>query len=254
MEKKQAHIYLDHVNMSYPSNIYNARTLKQEIFSRMKLEKPKPLLRDVHALKDFTLHAEEGERIGVIGHNGSGKSTLLKTIAGIYPVVSGTVDVQGKIHSLFDIGLGFDPEATGRDNILYRGLLLGSKPDEIAEKTQEIVDFAGLGDFIDYPLKSYSSGMMVRLAFSVSTSLTGEVLLLDEVLSTGDISFMGKARQRMLHVIDEAKLMVFVTHDLTSMVEVCNRAIMLDHGQILFDGDPQTAVEVYKERMLGKSN
>ena len=170
MKEKKAHIYLEHVEMAYPSNIYNARTLKQEIFSRLKLEKPKPLLRDVHALKDFTLHVEEGERLGVIGHNGSGKSTLLKTIAGIYPVVSGTVDVQGKIHSLFDIGLGFDPEATGRDNILYRGLLLGSTPEEIAEKTEEIMEFSGLGDFIDYPLKSYSNGMMVRLAFSVSTS------------------------------------------------------------------------------------
>ena len=250
-QQEAAHIYLDHAEMSYPSNIYNARTLKQEIFSRLKLEKPKPLLRDVHALKDFTLHVEEGERLGVIGHNGSGKSTLLKTIAGIYPVVSGTVDVRGKIHSLFDIGLGFDPEATGRDNILYRGLLLGSKPEEIAEKTNEIVEFAGLGDFIDYPLKSYSNGMMVRLAFSVSTSLTGEVLLLDEVLSAGDITFAGKARDRMLSVIDRAKVMVFVTHDLNSLLEVCNRAILLDHGRIMKDGAPEEVVEAYKESMKG---
>lgn len=250
MASNNAYIHLDHVEMSYPSNIYNARTLKQEIFSRMKLEKPKPLLRDVHALKDFTLHVEEGERLGVIGHNGSGKSTLLKTIAGIYPVVSGNVEVKGKIHSLFDIGLGFDPEATGRDNILYRGLLLGSKPEEIEEKTAEIVDFAGLGDFIDYPLKSYSNGMMVRLAFSVSTSLTGEVLLLDEVLSAGDISFVGKARDRMLGVIDRAKVMVFVTHDLESMVEVCNRAILLDKGTIVGDGEPEQIVEMYRDRML----
>lgn len=250
MDRKKAHIYLDHVEMSYPSAIYNARTLKQEIFSLLKLEKPKPLLRDVRALKNFSLHVEEGERLGVIGHNGSGKSTLLKTIAGIYPVVSGTVDVKGKIHSLFDIGLGFDPEASGRDNILYRGLLMGSKPDEIAEKTDEIAEFAGLGEFIDYPLKSYSTGMMVRLAFSVSTSLTGEVLLLDEVLSAGDISFVGKARDRMLNVIDNAKVMVFVTHDLTSMVEVCNRAILLDHGSIIADGNPEEVAEIYRNKML----
>ena len=249
MNEKKAHIYMRDVDMYYPSNIYNARTLKEEIITRLQLKAPKPLLKDVHALKGFNLTVNEGDRLGVIGHNGSGKSTLLKVIAGIYPVDHGTVDVAGKIHALFDIGLGFDPEATGRDNILYRGLLMGSTPEEIEAKTPEIVEFAGLGDFIDYPIKSYSSGMMVRLAFSVSTSLTGEVLLLDEVLSTGDISFMGKARQRMLSVIDRARVMVFVTHDLASMVEVCNRAIMLDHGRIAAEGKPEDVVKVYRESM-----
>ncbi|MBR3017224.1 MAG: ABC transporter ATP-binding protein [Clostridia bacterium] len=249
MNQKEAHIRLDHVDMYYPSAIYNARTLKEDIISRLKLQKSKPMLKDVHALKDFSLNIQEGDRLGVIGHNGSGKSTLLKVIAGIYPVDHGTVDVSGKIHALFDIGLGFDPEASGRDNILYRGLLMGSKPEEIAEKTPEIVEFSGLGDFIDYPLKSYSTGMMVRLAFSVSTSLTGEVLLLDEVLSAGDISFVGKARDRMLKVIDKAKVMVFVTHELPSMVEVCNRAIVLDHGRIVLEDNPAEAVRYYKAMM-----
>lgn len=249
MNVKKAHIYMRDVDMYYPSNIYNAKTLKEEIITKLQLKPSKPLLKDVHALKGFNLTVNEGDRLGVIGHNGSGKSTLLKVIAGIYPVDHGTVDVAGKIHALFDIGLGFDPEATGRDNILYRGLLMGSTPEEIEAKTPEIVEFAGLGDFIDYPIKSYSSGMMVRLAFSVSTSLTGEVLLLDEVLSTGDISFMGKARQRMLSVIDQARVMVFVTHDLASMVEVCNRAIMLDHGCIAAEGKPEDVVKAYRESM-----
>ena len=249
MNDKKAHIYMRDVDMYYPSNIYNAKTLKEEIITKLQLKPSKPLLKDVHALKGFNLTVNEGDRLGVIGHNGSGKSTLLKVIAGIYPVDHGTVDVAGKIHALFDIGLGFDPEATGRDNILYRGLLMGSTPEEIEAKTPEIVEFAGLGDFIDYPIKSYSSGMMVRLAFSVSTSLTGEVLLLDEVLSTGDISFMGKARQRMLSVIDQARVMVFVTHDLASMVEVCNRAIMLDHGRIAAEGKPEDVVKAYRESM-----
>lgn len=242
------HIYLEHVSMAYPSGIYNAKTLKQEIFSRLKFEKPKPLLRDVQALIDLTLHIEEGTRLGVIGRNGSGKSTLLKTIAGIYPIESGQVDVQGKIHSLFDIGLGFDPEATGRDNILYRGLLLGSTPKEIEAKADEIIAFAGLGDFIDYPLKSYSSGMAVRLGFSISTSLTGDVLLLDEVLSAGDISFMDKARKRMMNVIDNAKVMVFVTHDLNAAQQICNRVVMLEHGRIAADGSPSDVVAFYKDQ------
>ena len=246
---EKAHIYLDDVVMAYPSNIYNARTLKETIFTMLKLQKAKPLLKDVTALKNVTLHIEEGERVGIIGRNGSGKSTLLRTIAGIYPIESGSIDVKGKIHSLFDIGLGFDPEATGRENILYRGLLLGSTPKEIREKTPEIIEFSELKEFIDYPIKSYSSGMMVRLAFSVSTSLTGEVLLLDEVMSAGDIGFLEKARKRMMNVIDHAKIMVFVTHDLATMQEVCNRAILLNNGDLLADGEPAEIVDRYKQIM-----
>jgi lipopolysaccharide transport system ATP-binding protein len=241
------YIKLDNVDMCYPSNIYNATTLKQEIFSRLKLEKKKTLLKDIHALKNITFHVKEGERVGVIGRNGSGKSTLLRTIAGIYPVENGTVDVKGKIHSLFDLGLGFDLESKGSENIIYRGLLLGATPKEIEEKSKDIIDFSELGSFIDYPIKSYSSGMLVRLAFSISTSLTGEVLLLDEVIGAGDASFMGKARKRMLELIDDAKIMVFVTHDLTTAQEVCNRIIMLDSGEIAMDGEPKHVIDYYKQ-------
>lgn len=246
---KNVRIDLNHIDMFYPSNIYNATTLKQEIFSRLKLEKPKPMLKDVHALKDFDLHIRPGERVGVIGRNGSGKSTLLKTIAGIYPVENGTVKVEGKIKALFDLILGFDMESTGRENILYRGLLLGATPDEIAAKTQEIIEFSELGDFIDYPIKSYSSGMLVRLAFSVSTSLPGEILLLDEVIAAGDVKFMAKAKKRMLSLMDEADIMVFVTHDLATAEEVCNRIILLDSGHIIADGAPKDILAMYRERM-----
>lgn len=245
---KDMHIYLDNVDMCYPSNIYNATTLKQKIFSYLKLEKQKPLLKDVHALKNFTLHVEKGERLGVIGHNGSGKSTLLKTIAGIYPIVNGSIDVQGRIKALFDIGLGFDLESTGRENIIYRGLLLGASPEEINAKAEEIIEFTELGKFIDYPIKSYSSGMLVRLAFAVSTSLSGEILLLDEVIAAGDALFMNKARNRMNSLIDKAEIMVFVTHDLGTAEEVCNRVIMLEHGVIQADGCPKEIIEYYKRR------
>lgn len=246
---KNIYIHMDNVEMCYPSNIYNATTLKQEIFSWLKLKKPKPMLKDVHALKNFNLHIEAGERVGVIGHNGSGKSTLLKTIAGIYPVESGIIDVKGKIKALFDIVLGFDLESTGRENILYRGLLLGALPSEIESKTQEIIDFTGLGDFIDFPIKSYSNGMLIRLAFAVSTSLSGEILLLDEVIAAGDAGFMEKARKRMLELIDKAEIMVFVTHDLETAEEVCNRVIMLDHGRIVADGLPKETIRFYKKKM-----
>lgn len=244
-----AYIKLDSVNMYYPSNIYNASSIKQEIFSRLRLEKKKKILKDVHALKDFTLHIHEGERVGVIGHNGSGKSTLLKTIAGIYPIESGTLEVRGQIMALFDIVLGFDLESTGRENIIYRGLLLGATPDEIESKVQEIIDFSELGDFIDYPIKTYSSGMLVRLAFSVSTSLSGQILLLDEVIAAGDIHFIEKAQKRMLNLIDEAEVMVFVTHDLRMAQKVCNRVILLDHGKLIDDGKPEEVISHYKSIM-----
>ena len=233
--------------MSYPSNVYNARSIKQDFFSWIKKEKQSVLLKDVHALNDFTFRAEEGDRVGVIGHNGAGKSTLLKTIAGIYPIEKGTLQVVGKIRSLFDISLGFDLESTGRENILYRGLLLGASPEEIASKEEEIIQFTDIGEFIDYPVKAYSTGMAVRLAFAVSTCLPGEILLLDEVVAAGDTTFQKKAKRRILDLMDEAKIMVFVTHDLKMMREVCNRTLVMNNGQLLFDGDPDEALKVYME-------
>lgn len=239
-------IVMDHVDMFYPANIYNARSIKQDVFSWLKREKKTGLLKDIHALDNFTFHAKEGERVGVIGHNGAGKSTLLKTIAGIYPIEHGDIQVTGKIRALFDISLGFDLESTGRENILYRGLLLGATPDEIQQKTDEIVEFTDIGEYIDYPVKSYSTGMAVRLAFAVSTCISGEILLLDEVIGAGDAAFQAKAKRRILELIDEAKIMVFVTHDLVSVQEVCNRALLLEHGKLVFDGSPKEAVELYK--------
>ena len=239
------YIRMEHVDMSYPSNVYNAMSLKQEIFSRLKREKRKALLKDVHALNDFSLYASEGDRIGVIGHNGAGKSTLLKTIAGIYPIEKGIIEVSGKIRALFDISLGFDLESTGRENILYRGLLLGASPEEIGTKMEEIVSFADIGEFIDYPVKAYSTGMAVRLAFAVSTCIDGEILLLDEVLGAGDAAFQAKAKKRIFDLMDKAKLMVFVTHDLTTMQDVCNRAILMECGEIVIDGAPKDAVHAY---------
>lgn len=241
-------IRMDNVEMLYPSCIYNSTTLKQEIFSRLRLEKKKELLKDVHALKHFCLNAREGDRIGVIGHNGSGKSTLLKTIAGIYPIDSGSIEIKGKIRALFDISLGFDFESTGRENILYRGLLLGADPEEIKAKTNEIIEFSDIGEFIDFPVKSYSTGMLVRLAFAVSTCIAGEILLLDEVVGAGDATFQTKARKRILDLMDEAKLMVFVSHDMSMIQAVCNHVILLNHGEIIDAGSPTEVTKHYLAR------
>ena len=146
---------------------------------------------------------------------------------------------------MFDLTLGFDMDSTGRENIMNRGLMLGGTPAEVREKEQDIIDFSELGEFIDYPIKAYSSGMLVRLAFSISTSVRGEVLLVDEVLSAGDANFQKKARARMMGIMDSAKILVLVLHDMNTIKEVCNRVIWLEKGQIMADGDPDKIVKEY---------
>lgn len=237
-------IKMQDVNLYYPSNVYNAKTLKQEVFARLKHVARKEDLQDVHALKNINLEIHDGERLGVIGYNGAGKSTLLKALAGVYPV-SGLIETRGEIRSMFELTLGFDMDSTGRENIMNRGLMLGSTPAEVREKEQEIIDFAELGEFIDYPIRSYSSGMLVRLAFAISTSVSGEILLVDEVLSAGDINFQAKARNRMLKVMDNARIIVLVLHDMATIQEVCNRTIWLRNGEIAADGKPEEIVREY---------
>lgn len=238
-------IKMDHVNLSYPSTVYNSTTVKQQIFSLFSKDKKIKKLDDVCALRDFSLEVKEGERLGVIGYNGAGKSTLLKAMAGLYPIQSGSIETHGEIRSLLELTLGFDMQSTGRENIMYRGLMLGCTPDEIYAQENEIIEFADIGEFIDYPISSYSSGMLVRLAFAISTTVGGEILLVDEVLSAGDATFQAKAKQRMMNVMDNAKLLVLVLHDLATIQQICNRTILLQHGQIIADGEPSEVVNFY---------
>ena len=152
---------------------------------------------------------------------------------------------------MFELTLGFDMDSTGRENIMNRGLMLGSTPAEVRAKEQEIIDFAELGGFIDYPIRSYSSGMLVRLAFAISTSVSGEILLIDEVLSAGDINFQAKARKRMMKVMDNARIIVLVLHDMGTIQEVCNRTIWLRNGEIAADGKPEDVVREYLNSIRG---
>ncbi|WP_310603775.1 ABC transporter ATP-binding protein [Anaerosporobacter sp.] len=243
------YVKMKNVDLYYPSTMYNARTLKQEIFSKLRFEKTKENLEDVHALRNFNLEIHDGERVGVIGFNGAGKSTLLKALGGVYPIKNGTIETKGEIRSMFELTLGFDMESTGRENIMYRGLMLGGTPKEVKEKEQEIIDFAELGEFIDYPIRAYSSGMLVRLAFAISTSVRGDILLVDEVLSAGDINFQKKARQRMLNVMDNAKILVLVLHDMAAIEEICNRTILIKQGEIIADGKPSEIIKEYYKYM-----
>ncbi len=199
----------------------------------------------VHALKDFNFEIKDGERVSIIGHNGAGKSTFLKLVSGIYPPTSGNLTVNGRISSMFELATGFEMEQSGWDNIYLRGLMLGETPKEIKSKMKEIAEFSELGDFLNMPVKYYSSGMFVRLAFSISTAIKPDILLLDEVLSAGDAAFVDKAQKRMKEMMSKAKIIILVTHDMTSAQKICNRCIWLERGEIRMDGDPKKVVEAY---------
>ena len=241
-------IHLEDVHLHYSSLGFRDTSLKSYVFRLLQGKKEKA--QDVHALKgvSFTIHS--GERVGILGHNGAGKSTLLRTIAGLYPISSGVCRVEGEIRSLFELNLGFEVEATGRENILYSGLLLGQKPENMKALEEEIVSFADLGQFIDYPVKTYSAGMLVRLAFAISTIITGDILLIDEVIGAGDAAFMQKASERIRGLISRAKILVLVSHDVLALKNFCQRLLLLDHGTLIFDGNVEDGLAKYEEIVL----
>lgn len=243
---KNNRILLENVNLHYASVAYKERSLKSLMASLFSKKINNSNVADIHALKNINVEIKSGERVGLLGHNGAGKSTFLKTVAGLYPVSSGVLKVEGQVRSLFDLSLGFEPDATGRENILYRGLLLGLSPRFMREKADEIVEFAGLGEFIDYPIKTYSAGMQVRLAFAISTTVGGDILLLDEVIGAGDANFMAKAKDRITSLIEQAEILVLATHDFGALRSICNRGLVFHHGDLIFDGSCDEAVTEYK--------
>jgi ABC-type polysaccharide/polyol phosphate transport system ATPase subunit len=206
----------------------------------------------VHALSGFSLSAGDGDRIGIIGHNGAGKTTLLKMLAGIYPPTEGTCEVDGHICSLFDITLGFEQEATGWENITYRAYLQGETPATLRSKIDEIGAFSELGDFLTLPVRNYSAGMKMRLAFAIATSTDPEILLIDEVLAVGDMAFQMKARSRMRELMSASRLMVVVSHDLNTITETCNRVLWMKHGQVVQQGSPEEVVKAYADSVGGQ--
>lgn len=238
-------VNLQNINVYYSLLAFRELSLKAYAFNMIGFNRKKNLA-DVHALKNLTLEVNAGDCIALIGRNGAGKSTLLKTIAGLYPITSGKRQVRGKIRALFELNLGFESEATGRENILYRGLLLGQHPSQMRQLEDEIIAFADLGEFIDYPIKTYSAGMLVRLAFAISTAIPGDLLLLDEVVGAGDASFISKARDRIKELVAQSKMMILASHDMNAVRTLCNRAIYIQQGQIVFDGPVEEAIQQYQ--------
>jgi ABC-type polysaccharide/polyol phosphate transport system ATPase subunit len=245
-----ARIELDRVCLTFHVRKHGRITLKEFLVRQMFRRSVNPFM-EIQALRDVSLTIQKGERVGIIGHNGAGKSTLLKLLAGIYPPTKGERRVEGRISSLFDIALGFELDASGYENIYYRGFLQGETPRSVRAKMQAIAEFSELGDRLNMSVRYYSAGMMVRLAFSIATAIEPEILLVDEVLSVGDMAFQHKARQRMQEMMRQAQLIVLVSHDLNSLTTLCERGIWMDHGQVHLTGPIADVAAAYRDSVDG---
>ncbi len=218
-------------------------SLRERMVNALKFQRDE--VEDFWALKDISFEVQPGESIGIIGRNGAGKSTLLKILSKITPPTTGRIISRGRIASLLEVGTGFHQELTGRENIFFNGSLLGMKRREIESKFDEIVDFSGVEKFLDTPLKHFSSGMQLRLAFSVAAHLDPEILIIDEVLAVGDAEFQKKCLGKMNEVVGEGKTILFVSHNLTAVQNLCRNAILLQHGKIHSHGHVATILDTY---------
>ena len=208
-----------------------------------------PANHEFWALQHISLRMNQGERIGLVGCNGAGKSTLLRLLARIYPPTSGSIVVRGNVAPLIEMGAGFNPELSGRDNILLNGAMLGISRKEMLPRVEEILEFTELGEFADTPLKYYSSGMYMRLAFSIATQIEPDILLIDESLSVGDAAFLSKAKARIRGLLNRSNLVVLVSHDMEALRELCDRGIWLSHGQVVKDGPMGIVIDDYLEHV-----
>lgn len=249
---------VDHVSKEYKLGTIGGGTLKGEIQSRiarlMKKEDPNQKIGEkAHkknerflALDDVSFSIKKSERIGIIGHNGAGKSTVLKLICRVTAPSKGNIFLNGRITSMLEVGTGFHNELTGKENIYLNGAILGMSKAEIDEKYNEIVEFSEVGQFIDTPVKRYSSGMKVKLGFAVASHLNSEIMIMDEVLAVGDMAFQKKCLERMRQVAEEEnRTILYVSHNMQTIRSLCSRCIVLDHGKVIFDGDVEKAISIY---------
>lgn len=243
-------LHLNAVTVDFPVYTPGNRSLKQNLLhrgtgGRIAVDAANHL--NVRALENVSLKLEQGDRLGIIGVNGSGKTTLLRVFAGIYEPVSGWVRRQGRTLSLIDFSLNIDPEATGYENIRLRGALMGIAPEEMRGRMDEIAEFSGLGDYLDMAVRTYSSGMMARLAFSVCTSADPEVLLMDEWIGAGDAIFMEKANRRLENLIGSSGILAFASHSQEMLERICNKGLLLDAGRVRAMGAISEVLREYRE-------
>ncbi len=207
-----------------------------------------------HALKDVSFRVHQGETVGIIGTNGSGKSTILKIITGVLHPTSGVADVNGRISALLELGAGFNMEYTGLENIYLNGTMIGFSTEEIDARLNDILEFADIGDFIHQPVKTYSSGMFVRLAFAVAINIEPEILIVDEALSVGDVFFQAKCYRKFSEFKEMGKTILFVSHDLSSIAQYCDRVVLLNKGEKLGEGAPKQMIDLYKQLLVKTRN
>jgi ABC-type polysaccharide/polyol phosphate transport system ATPase subunit len=226
-------------------------TLKETVVNLLSRRKRADQVIEFYALKNINLHLQGGDRVGVIGLNGAGKSTLLKMIVGIYPPQTGKVIVEGRVTPMIEIGTGFDVELSGRENIYLNGSIFGYSRAEMAKREQAIIDFSELHDFIDLPVKYYSTGMYGRLAFSISTIIDPEILIVDEIFSAGDARFVAKGTARMKEMITSSQIVLFVSHNLAQIRMLCNQVVILNQGEIINRGSTEEMVAFYEKNVIG---
>lgn len=253
-------IRVEHVSKEYRLGAIGGATLKGEIQSKLAkiFHKEDPNLKigeKAHdknerflALNDLSFDIKKGETVGIIGRNGAGKSTILKLICRVTAPTKGNIYLNGRITSMLEVGTGFHPELTGRENVYLNGAILGMSKAEISRKFDEIVEFSEVGQFIDTPVKRYSSGMKVKLAFAVASHLDSEIMIMDEVLAVGDVAFQNKCIDRMKKVAEEeGRTILYVSHNMATVKSLCNRCVVLSHGQVAFEGETDEAIAVYMQ-------
>lgn len=244
--KAESEIDVDNVSVLF--RLYQDKNISlKEKFSNMLHPGSMPAPKQFWALKDIKLKIEHGERVGIVGHNGAGKSTLLKTICRIYTPTRGRIAVAGSIAPLLEIGAGFQPEISGRENIYLNGAILGYSRDVLKAVERDVIEFTQLQDFIDMPVKYYSTGMYMKLAFAIATAVDPEILILDEIFAGGDAEFIGRAQSRMDRFVNNSNILVFVSHQSELIRKLCNRVIWLDHGSVKDDGPTEQVLDRYLE-------
>jgi ABC-type polysaccharide/polyol phosphate transport system ATPase subunit len=229
--------------VNYADKQYSLKRAALDLVLRRESVAPRS---EFWALRAISLKIEQGERAGVVGSNGAGKSTLLRLLARIYPPTLGQVTIRGTVAPLIEMGAGFNPELSGTDNILFNGAMLGFSRKQMLEKVDGIYEFTGLREFAEMPLKYYSSGMYMRLAFAIATEVHPDILLIDEALGVGDAAFLDKAKARLRNVVERSKALVLVSHNLDSLRELCTRGLWIQHGQIVADGPIDEVIARYR--------
>jgi ABC-type polysaccharide/polyol phosphate transport system ATPase subunit len=236
-------VRLQDVSITYRTHVDRSNTIRQRLVRLGKGAAPN--VREVRALRDVSFDVAEGTILGILGANGAGKSTLMRAVAGILPPSSGAIEIRGRVSTLLALGVGFNGNLTGRENVMLGGLAAGLSRAEVRERYEEIADFAELDDFMDMPMRTYSSGMYGRLAFAVSVHMDPDILLVDEALSAGDARFKHKSFQRMRQLMSTARSIFIVSHALGSIQELCNDAIWLHKGELVMRGEPRTVIDRY---------